>query len=336
MRVQLICYHLYAICCVSLSMFASSDSMSHYQAIQNFLKQYKRPFTVLDINPTDATCSFALAKKYTQAIYVMMTDKPNSLLQRCSSEALPNTIVLNTELSTNILQRFGECEHIDVVLLLNGLDTHGEAWRDFIDTVLTLGDNTIIYKGGNRKTETEQYMIQKNAQQLADGLYLIEGSKKLLLRGSWVMHRKKVPYNIESTYTKKVLVKIPAQGFEKTVVSHWSPGINLVTFKMCGGLYPTCDILQRNIGKTLETPHTEWRPRHMIIQGHTVKLIDTDDPRFPTRPSLNLPVRLEAFSHITQWLAIHDRHEAEKYYMEFLHKKYRRFAFDVESGISSN
>lgn len=58
----------------------------------------------------------------------------------------------------------------------------------------------------------------------------------------------------------------------------WVPGINLCTFKMCGGAYPTIQQLQNSLLKCKQPKHTDWMVNNMILQGWNIHLIDADDP----------------------------------------------------------
>ena len=61
-------------------------------------------------------------------------------------------------------------------------------------------------------------------------------------------------------------------------VSDWIPGINLLTFKMCQGAYPTPEMLKEELSVIRDPSHNDWMINNMIVQGNKIELIDYNDP----------------------------------------------------------
>ena len=59
----------------------------------------------------------------------------------------------------------------------------------------------------------------------------------------------------------------------------WNKGINLITFKMLNGTYPSKGALKRALFNARDFSSTDWMPHNMIVQGDTLKLIDNHDPQ---------------------------------------------------------
>lgn len=254
----------------------------YYRMIQSLLDQYQRPFTMLDIGAGQGYFSFRTAQDYEAVCVMIETD--DQLLENCKAhKELKNIILLNSFFPLDKLQHLSECEHFDVVLALNGLHEFGEQWQKAANAILEMGDN-IIFKISSEDKDIEKYVIAKGGRLLADiydgnsNIYVIASNNTYLRRKTWlrsIMSQKL--YRIESSFFAKQLIKPsswPAGALKST---SWTPGINLCTFKMCHGVYPTCDQLRNCMINLKDTHHSDWIMNNMIVQGQKLALIDYDD-----------------------------------------------------------
>jgi len=257
-----------------------------YHCIQSLLNLYQRPFTMLDIGANQGYYSLRAAQDY-NAVCVMI-EANDSLLEVCKTHnELNNIIFLNAHFTPNRLQHLGECEHFDVTLALNVVHTFGEQWQEAIEAMLGLSDCLIMEVGPN-DTDMEEYIATKEGQIIgkipidndkSTILYSIKSSNIYLRRKTWLRSiMQNNLYHIESSFIYKQLTK-PASwpnGAFKT--TPWIPGINLCTFKMCHGVYPTSKQLKDSLLTIKDAGHTDWLMNNMIVQGTKVALIDCDDP----------------------------------------------------------
>ncbi len=254
-------------------------SDGRYDLVIPLLNNYQRPFTVLDIGAVDyGSCSCAIAHKY-EAVCVMVSI--DDLVPVCKAQHnLDSLIALHTFLAPKQLRHLGECEHFDVVLAFDFFKNYGSCWQDAIDAFVTMGDHVIIEIPCNN-ISMKTYVEKKggcflgtvcNEQSFFAELYEITLSNQSLKRTTWFRPAcDDEHYYIESSFERKQLIK---HFYEYT---EWVPGINLCTFKMCHGSYPTTAMLKEQLKKLDDKQHTDWFMNNIIVQGNKLALIDGTD-----------------------------------------------------------
>jgi len=292
-------------------------------AIESFLNQYERPFTFLDLSGVGNIRSFfSIARKY-DAVFIMIDDfvKRSNLsckhvIDLCKKSCLDNIILLDVD-PVACLQRLSECEHFDVVLLRNVVSRFSNKSEQMINIALSMSDNVIVEVFCNNcdgKERVINYLSSKNAQLLermrSSDIYLLENKFHVLKRKIWFTRLfNKNDYVITSNFKEKFLNKKVKR---EQVVSEWIQGINLVTFKMCRGIYPECETTKNSIIGLSGVEHNDWLPCNMVIQGRSVELIDFDDPRDnKTRRRL---FGEKLLSKILKFVSIDDPKEAESFF----------------------
>ncbi len=291
------------------------DSESRYKVIQKVLDQYKRPFTMLDLGARQGYFSFRTAHDY-ESVCVMIEGNHlhypragTQLLGLCkANDQLENIVFLNKPIAVEDLRRMSECEAFDVVLAFNVIHSFGmETWEDLADTILGLGDITIIEtppqdpdlgeETNAFRKKIENYLLSKNGKVIGQvpsfsspaimsNIYVIEAEKKHISRKTWIRKPgEALAYEIHSNYKEKFIKKVYASQQEE--VSTWIPGINLITFKMYNGAYPTKEKLKASIEKLAKEPHSDWRAGNMVVQGSSLSLIDKTDPYRPQTSTCN-------------------------------------------------
>ena len=85
-------------------------------------------------------------------------------------------------------------------------------------------------------------------------------------------------HTIISNFNEKFISKIPKYHPNMVIKSKWVPGINLLTFKMCNGIYPEKITIKNAIQNLQNIKSNDWMPNNMVIQGKKIELIDRDDP----------------------------------------------------------
>lgn len=280
-KISIHTFLLFAITICSLN--AADDQQARYEVIQKLLDSYQRPFTTLEIDAEQGYNTLKIAAKYNCAVCVMTASNTaaDKLLEICKSQPdLHNIILLNKQFTTEELQHFSECEHFDVVLALNNLDQFGEQWHAAIDSLCNMAHQCVIEINSNNPIKS--YLLEKNGTLIGsinnNELYLLTNTQKFLQRKTWLLpKRTEQNYTMQWSFNEKKLTKQnywPPQSFQ---TSNWIPGINLITFKMCNGAYPTQETLKKSLVELSKTPHSDWMINNMVLQGDKLAWIDIDD-----------------------------------------------------------
>jgi hypothetical protein len=282
------------------------ETEPRYRVIQEILNRYKRPFDILDIGASQGYFSFRAAHDYDCVCVMIEGNNPSypmvgeQLLNLCeANDSLGNVILLNKPVVLRDLQRLGECESFSVVLAMNIIHWFGPRWREVTDAILELGDNIIIEtppqedhanpeQNAIRKA-IEDYLVFRKAKILGEvprhtsakqkaAIYLVESEKKKLIRKHWLAPRTNQDhYAIESSYEARTITKRPPHAPDMRIID-WEPGINLMTFLMYNGTYPSRRRIMTEINNIRDLSHNDWTVNNMILQGKRLMLIDWDDP----------------------------------------------------------
>lgn len=271
----------------------------HQQIFETLLKKYERPVTVLDLGLTPAT-PLPKIKQYQDVTYVFLQkekDKNQGLIEQCEVEQLKNIIILQKNLSCNDFLRLGKCEHFDIVIAPDIIDQNSKNWKETLLPILRLGDfvilTTSLKPGSCSLVELKDYLhtnfveILEKKQSEQTVAYLLKTEKKSISLRTWIWPPPNQPnfkefkqYKIISNFHEKNLVK---KEEKEQIKSNWKRGINLITFKMLNGIYPTNSTLKKNIEKLSQKPFGEWGPHNMVIQGNNIIVIDQKKSQIPAK-----------------------------------------------------
>jgi len=281
------------------------DSETRYNIIRKVLNKYSRPFGILDIGASQGYYSFRAAHDYDCVCVMIEGENPEypmvgkQLLDLCkANDSLENIILLNKRVIPEDLQRLSECEAFDVVLALNIIHWFGSRWKEVTDAILNMGDNIIVetppledqasQEANFIRKSIEEYLVFKNAEILGkvprhtseskmSTIYLIKSEKNKIERKCW-LHSKNSDdhHRIVSSYRLKTITKKPPR-VSHLQVDDWKPGINLVTFLMYSGTYPSREKIKAAIERIQDNDHNDWTVNNMILQGNKLTLIDWND-----------------------------------------------------------
>jgi hypothetical protein len=291
----------------------SRECVSRYEALKPFLNHYKRPFTVLDVGASQGYFSFRIAHDY-PAICTMIegnyqnneqegtADSLEALCQKNSD--LNNIMLLKKNITSQELKILSECEHFDVVLALNIVHHFGEQWKQVINALLAMGDHIIIQvppaddtaaagsqylPAINNYLETHPHTIlghfeRQTTPGVFDTMFLFSPHKTQLQRVHW---HNSLPanqldrYEIKSSFEEKFFYKKKLDQWRP-----WHPGINLLTFKILNGCFPSHQHIAEQLVQFKNLDHNDLKIWNLIIQGHTLVPIDGDDPEWE-KPWIN-------------------------------------------------
>lgn len=283
------------------------------------LSKYKRSFTLLDIGSDTGFYSFKVAREHSKASVVMIeSGQRRKIAYTICSKAHPkNLILLNKKLSLEEFRILSEAEHFDVVLAFDLFTLYPKQCENALSHVLDLGENLILKVPLTSKIHSKKfldkihYYIRQSCKSIkilhqdsSSIIYWLYKTKKSLKRSHWVRpahHGDRViGYEIQSNYSKKKIIKY----YEKNMTFSfgWNPGINLFTFKMLNGIYPTIRIISRKLYSLVGMRHTDFKIPNLIIQGHNIVPIDINDYRLRTRDPRRYLVTREKIKRIVRQL----------------------------------
>lgn len=265
---------------------------SNYDHIESLVKKYTIDVTILEIaNSEDELYSLNLAKKSNCiCIILLMNYGASSVIQKIKSENLHNVIVLEPrDLDGQMINALSKCEHIDVSIIHDYFDCFQNQWRPTTDSFLNLGNHVffeISYDNASNVSKGVNFLSYKhpNLKMIENRfkklLFYYETEKKFLEIARFTQFNKPksygLNYEIKSDFNEKLLMKKNPEA-----ITTWIAGINLMTFVMMRGVYPTDDIIRNeiiNIEK-LFPYHNDLIIGNMVIQGHTIIPIDFNDKR---------------------------------------------------------
>src|SRR5579862_2823664 len=220
-----------------------------YDAIKQFLGNYQRPITILELGPAGHAYSFQIVQDFDATCVMISDDVSDALFARCVAELPDRIVLLKRRLTLPEVVKLSECEHFDVVLVLNGLGFIWDEENEFhghkmLEKIIELGDHCFIAFDA-RCVNIENHVASFLPGALATvgvvdqkTIILHSKPKKRIWRTQWnkSSRLRYNVYDIASSFTQKTLCK---KQFMKT--TPWIQGINLVTFKMLNGVYPQKD-----------------------------------------------------------------------------------------------
>ncbi|MGC2310400.1 MAG: hypothetical protein WA432_02130 [Candidatus Babeliaceae bacterium] len=267
------------------------------QAIENFLHLYTRPFTVLESchkNPY----SLLLAGKH-QGTFVIRTEKKvQGLLKDIQKAHLANVIMVNPlQWNPTIAAELARCEYFDLVIIRD-ISQDSINFGAWLRALSELTDYVFIEIKEAEVCQLKNYASFFEQMQLVihykeKSLYLLKTYKKGLDVARWNLcwqlphlpiHAPR--YRVISTFNEKKLCKNGA-------ITPWLAGINLMTFIMLRGIYPTNELIKDQLVRLRTINHNDLVLGNFIVMGSKrVIPIDFKDPRhhIDTQKCLNAAI----------------------------------------------
>jgi len=284
--------------------------------INALLAKYKRPVTVLEITTNESWHTHQLAPRYKGSFIVMV---PGQEIAVQSSTHRRITVLNPLELGHQDINRLGLCEHLDVVIIPDIEQIAGASYTNTLNELLTLGDHIFIGAPlSQRDSIARQYpQLQEVASSATQAIYYAYTDKKELRLTRWTVHHTaQKKYSIISTFETKQLYKEVTDS-----TSTWVPGINLMTFVMLRGLYPTNSMIRKELKKLKDSEHNDLIIGNMVVQGTRIVPIDFGDRRrnANTRKCIEAACMVFRFNR-----RFKDPQEALQKYADYLHRSQRK------------
>lgn len=132
------------------------DCESRYQVIQNLVKRYKRPFTVLDIGMCDGYFTIRIAEEFPDSVCVAIEPRGDIV---STIRHLSNAIGIERRISFEDLKTLSHCTHFDIVLCLSVIHylDNGNTYKETLEVVKQLGDHIILELPVEKRTLVSRY-----------------------------------------------------------------------------------------------------------------------------------------------------------------------------------
>jgi hypothetical protein len=279
-----------------------------FAIVNSVLQRYKRSFTLLDIGAAQGYFSIRAAESYPESVFVML-EGSNPVYPKISQQLasicelnnhLKNLIWLNKSLFLKDLKDVSTCEHFDVILLLNIVHWFPDQWKEMIDIAHSMSHVTIFEVPPIENTlPKDQLRLRKQihkylgalAKQSIRGIprhtdpslyttyYILENKGPFELKKTSLIHPnfEDRTHIITCNYETKKFEKVDQVEPFLRYSSEWKAGINLITYLMLQGAYPS----REEVGSCLpeEYSHKDWMLNNMILQGKKISLIDQNDEK---------------------------------------------------------
>ncbi len=242
--------------------------------IESLLSEYKRPVTVLLLTKLDAE-AYKTIRSRPRDCFVLWDHT-----FKIKKDHPTNLIVLSRKMSHHDLLVLSESEHFDIGLVTSHQLPMSKSYFKILKSIALR-----TYLNVNEDTRIQKLLSQTGFERIGENWYHITTKKPFNRRTMFLMDGSDQNRcrEIVSTYTEKTLCK--KYGSTPTT-SKWLPGINLMTFKMLNGSFPTTKQLESEIRRIFETDHNDWMPNNMVVQGNHIELIDFADPHGNTLRSI--------------------------------------------------
>lgn len=241
--------------------------------INSFLTRYTRAITIVEFVVGDHSRS--LQSIYSNRFcYLIALGESARLYKRITSEKNHSTCALMAPcgITAEMLDTFARCESPDCVIVPVECIK-----QDILESLFQLGDYCIVIGDlGQIYPSPPVECIQQETSIEGKLVSIYKSYKKGLDIARWMCRLQPrnggTKYPIVSDFNTKNLVK-------EGEVSTWKAGINLMTFLMLRGIYPTHDALRAQIKSMKRLDHNDLVIGNMVLQGTTLIPIDFCDTR---------------------------------------------------------
>lgn len=258
--------------------------------MHTLLGQYRRSITVLEVGRTSHAYLFGFAKRY-PGTYVLMDRKLPVSADTLEDRAFKNIVFLHPEyIDAALLLDLGKCEHFDVAIIRDGDHLISEQMMRALPILLGLGDHIFI-EMPERFVEAAQkvHACEVLPTQLGMCLCYFEMHKTSILKSRWTASEENsANYGIVSNFEEKRMAK---QSTGTT--SSWIPGINLLTFLMLRGVYPTDNMMRKQLKTFKHIDHNDLVIGNIVVQGAKITPIDFHDKRRNIDPAVCVKAALK-------------------------------------------
>lgn len=255
------------------------ECSSRYSALKSIINFNSKPFTVLDVGANLGYFGLSILRDYPEAVVVMI-DSDARLRKVVELNHANRAVVLERRFSVEDFREVSECEHFDVVLLMNVLH-HVTEGPEIFEYCRRMGSVLVVETPDPRDTGA------CNSHLVAAIANALRGYKVIGYTQSHTSPYQRMLLQFEGTPVsiRKSFID-PTHGLRATpmrpedVARPWYPGINLWTYHLKGGVYPSRKTIVEWVRNYPLPPqrHGDVRPWNFIL-GDGLHLIDGNDER---------------------------------------------------------
>ncbi len=240
--------------------FFAVFSLFGKEEINQICDQYKRPFSILNLNAGDGELGIKLAKKYPHSVVVMTEqdigiDKKlaTALLKRIKDEQVGrNIVLLSGQINVNDAQSLAKCEHFDIVIC-----SKSPYEMQLPKTVLP---NDIID------------LLKEIACHVFIEDKLIESSEKPFIEKSLLFRDLCMKTRFTQSFSK-MNRNVTCEKLNSTLAITKCPGISLIAFQAYRGLWPERTTLLAALSeKTTRQNFTLASLWNVIVSGEIIHI----------------------------------------------------------------
>ncbi len=255
-------------------------------SITKLIKSYSRPITIFVVGFDNVENSyfhdFYNLNLFKNHVFILFSET----VKDYSFSGKTNVIALSRPINTSIVTRLSEVENFDITIVHNADQFCSSLGAQSVDALLNMGP-TILFCFSHYSLR-DHFIDYLASSSLKNNIDLIEDTHKnkyyllahitkqqYIQRQHWLEIKKPGLDNshvIQSELHLKQLIKTIRTGM--IIKTDWMPGINLISFKMCNGIWPSSSFLNKYVMNDLRVPHPDWSPNNMIVQGEKMALID--------------------------------------------------------------
>jgi hypothetical protein len=280
-RFLVIVLYIHGISVCSAKPLVTIPESHYYDEVCKILKEYKRPITVLEIGETSSEYTFSIASDFNAICVVLLEKRADHCAHRVKELGYKNIVVLGPRsFPLEDVETLGRCEHFDVVVVHEKDAVFADDFPAAVDLFSQLGDFVFM----DVPLLKEYVVSDSQTKVVATSKYyqLVLSSKPKTSLDIARFTQAKRPYNPDSPYHIKSTFK--EKWFYKESLENkvpWVPGINLITFVMLQGVYPTDTMIRRQFkDMRYGIPyHNDLVLGNVIVQGEKIVPIDLNDKR---------------------------------------------------------
>lgn len=241
--------------------------------LTQFLNQYKRPITILEIGAQTPDVMALFSQHYKGTYICAHSPCTRKLLDYARQRNLKQVIILEKEYTFKDFQQLAACEHPDLTII------HFDDYSlEEFESFLKIGDYLLLTLPTANDTLTRYIKRRlKNSKipfyPVSHQSILIHTENKILAVTSWYTKKRAwVTYHIASDFLEKKLIKKHTKN--PTSITDWLPGINLQTYLALAGIYPSRYHIVDELHTHIHCTHRDTWIANFIIQGNRILMID--------------------------------------------------------------
>ena len=272
-------------------------SEERYEQITKFCKQYTRPFSVLDIGAAEGYFTHRLASEFEGNFTAVEADGGRALLNTCEKNDNSKVFLLQKRFNLEDLKKMAEVHYFDVILALNVVHHFDEPFQEVLDTIMSMcsycffehpdpkeDKKTINFERvGQEKLDLDKYSVKylidtDRWDSISRKLYLLENKEVKKITRRYANGRKYEEG--EGIVINSSFGELSVNYLHREEERPWHLGMNLRTFLLNNGVYPSFDKIFQYIDECdIDSNNKlgDLGAHNLILDDNKVVAIDQND-----------------------------------------------------------